>query len=330
MRRSEPSTSDRRFHRDERFSPHPRRADVLAPALRRGARRQRPHLQQAGRLPPLGLLLRQGRCDGAAGGSALARAARRQRRPRRPLQRLLEGLPRRPGRRPGGRARARPAASCARASTAATRCSTPAPPASAALFTGNDPTTLESGFGTSTLTAAQYNSLWLSWGGFLVRPDNFDDLVAERYGSAFGGDRNPYPKPGENPNTTNGGTGRLPEMFTQLRNPDGKWSGRIGDHLPRVSQRRRQRERRLRWRQQPRRPAPPAARRPAARLSALARDARQPHPNPRHEQRERHQPGVPVPGRRAASARRRAAACSPRARRPRWTRRPGGTWDTVR
>ena len=98
----------------------------------------------------------------------------------------------------------------------------------AALFTGDDPTTLESLFGSSTLTAAQYNSLWLSWGGFLLRPDNFDDLVAERYGSAFGTGRNPYPKPGENPNWTDGGSGRLPEMFTQLRNPDGSWSGRIG------------------------------------------------------------------------------------------------------
>jgi mono/diheme cytochrome c family protein len=97
-----------------------------------------------------------------------------------------------------------------------------------ALFTGNDPTTLESVFGTSTMTAAQYNLLWTSWDGFLLRPDNFDDLVAERYGSAFGSGRNPYPKPFENPNTTNGGTGRLPEMFTQLRNPDGSWSGRIG------------------------------------------------------------------------------------------------------
>ena len=97
-----------------------------------------------------------------------------------------------------------------------------------ALFTGNDPTTLESGFGTSTMTAAQYNALWTTWGGFVLRPDNFDDLVAERYGSAFATGRNPYPKPFEDPNRTNGGTGRLPEMFTQLRNPDGKWSGRIG------------------------------------------------------------------------------------------------------
>jgi endo-cleaving rubber dioxygenase len=97
-----------------------------------------------------------------------------------------------------------------------------------ALFTGDDPTTLESNHGSSTLTAAQYNALWMTWGGFLLRPDNFDELVAERYGSAFGTGRNPYPRPGEDPNRTNGGSGRLPEMFTQLRLPDGRWSGRIG------------------------------------------------------------------------------------------------------
>jgi hypothetical protein len=97
-----------------------------------------------------------------------------------------------------------------------------------ALFAGIDPTTVESGFGTSTMTATQYNLLWTSWDGFLVRPSNFDELVAERYGSVFGPGRNPYPRPFEDPNRTNGGSGRLPEMFTQLRNPDGSWSGRIG------------------------------------------------------------------------------------------------------
>ncbi|ARN18758.1 rubber dioxygenase RoxB [Piscinibacter gummiphilus] len=101
-------------------------------------------------------------------------------------------------------------------------------PTVAALFTGDNTRTLESVFGASTLTATQYNALWTTWGGFVVRPDNFDQLVAERYGSVFGTGRNPYPKPFEDPNRTNGGTGRLPEMFTQLRNPDGTWSGRIG------------------------------------------------------------------------------------------------------
>lgn len=101
-------------------------------------------------------------------------------------------------------------------------------PTVAALFVGDNTRTAESLFGATTLTAAQYNSLWTTWGGFLVRPDNFDELVAERYGSVFGAGRNPYPKPFEDPNRTNGGSGRLPEMFTQLRHPDGTWSGRIG------------------------------------------------------------------------------------------------------
>jgi hypothetical protein len=96
------------------------------------------------------------------------------------------------------------------------------------LFTGTDPTTVESLFGIGTFTASQYNSLWQIWGGFLWRPNNFDQLAAERYGSGFGSDPNPYPLPGENPNLTNGGSGKLPEMLTQLRNPDGSWSGRIG------------------------------------------------------------------------------------------------------
>lgn len=98
----------------------------------------------------------------------------------------------------------------------------------AALFAGNDPNSVDAAFGISTFTAAQFNSLWTIWGGFLLRPDNFDQLVAERYGSGFGSTPNPYPKPGENPNLTNGGTGKLPEMLTQLRNKDGTWSGRIG------------------------------------------------------------------------------------------------------
>lgn len=101
-------------------------------------------------------------------------------------------------------------------------------PGVAALFAGNDPNSYLSAFGISTFTAAQYNEVWRIWGGFLFRPANFDQLVAERYGSGFGTTRNPYPKPGEDPNRTNGGSGQLPEIFTQLRNSDGSWSGRIG------------------------------------------------------------------------------------------------------
>lgn len=92
------------------------------------------------------------------------------------------------------------------------------------LFTATEPS---AELGASTMTAAQYNAVWLVWGGFLSRPDNFDELVAERYGSGFDDAPNPYPRRGEDPNLTNGGSGRLPEMFTQMRNGDGSWSGEI-------------------------------------------------------------------------------------------------------
>ncbi len=98
----------------------------------------------------------------------------------------------------------------------------------AALFTGNYPFTVKGAFGISTFPAQQYNKLWAIWGGFLWRPNNFDELVAERYGSGFGPNPNPYPLPHEDPNRTNGGSGKLPEMFTQLRNQNGSWSGMIG------------------------------------------------------------------------------------------------------
>ncbi|MEW6775609.1 MAG: hypothetical protein AB1405_04915 [Bdellovibrionota bacterium] len=101
-------------------------------------------------------------------------------------------------------------------------------PGVGALFTGTDPYALEAGLGIATFTAGQYNNLWKIWGSFLWRPSNFDTLVSERYGSGFKTGRNPYPKPGEDPNKTNGGTGKLPEMFTQLRDYNGKWTGRIG------------------------------------------------------------------------------------------------------
>ncbi|WP_245932528.1 rubber dioxygenase RoxB [Isoalcanivorax indicus] len=97
-----------------------------------------------------------------------------------------------------------------------------------ALFAGTKPMSLESGFGISTFTASQYNQLWRIWGGFMLRPDNFDELVAQRYGSGFKQARNPYPLPFEDPNRTDGGSGQLPEMFTQLRDDDGSWTGRIG------------------------------------------------------------------------------------------------------
>src|SRR5262249_35152343 len=78
-----------------------------------------------------------------------------------------------------------------------------------------------------SITAAQYNLLWLRW-GLLWRPSDFDQLVAERYGTPLAADRNPYPLPGEDPNRTDGGSGQLPMAFTQTRNAAGSWGGNIG------------------------------------------------------------------------------------------------------
>ena len=95
----------------------------------------------------------------------------------------------------------------------------------ATTFAGDQP------HGMSAASAEQYNRLWMIW-GMPGRPDNFDDLVAERHG--FGpvlrgpdAPRNPYPLPGEDPNQTDGGSGTLPQGLTQTRNADGSYSGYI-------------------------------------------------------------------------------------------------------
>jgi hypothetical protein len=77
------------------------------------------------------------------------------------------------------------------------------------------------------LKAEDYNRLWEVW-GLPGRPDNFDELVAQRHGSPLTPWRNPYPLPGEDPNKTNGGSGQLPLAYTQIRKADGTWTGEIG------------------------------------------------------------------------------------------------------
>ena len=77
------------------------------------------------------------------------------------------------------------------------------------------------------LDASSYNQVWRQW-GLLSRPENFDQLVAERYGMPVGEARNPYPLPGEDPNVTDGGSGQLPLFLTQMRGPNGEWSGTLG------------------------------------------------------------------------------------------------------
>ncbi|WP_157658553.1 hypothetical protein [Burkholderia ubonensis] len=94
-------------------------------------------------------------------------------------------------------------------------------PAAATEFSGHQASSLW------TVSAIQYNALHLRWGK-LTRPSNFDELVAERYGTPLSAKRNPYPLLGEDPNRTNGGSGQLPAALTQTHNPGGAWSGNIG------------------------------------------------------------------------------------------------------
>lgn len=86
----------------------------------------------------------------------------------------------------------------------------------------------------AALTAEQYNSLWVVW-GLTSRPENFDELVAERYGFGQPVDRFPYPivDPAKGIdettklNTTFGGSGRLPFGMLQTRLADGTYSGEV-------------------------------------------------------------------------------------------------------
>jgi mono/diheme cytochrome c family protein len=78
-----------------------------------------------------------------------------------------------------------------------------------------------------TIPVSRYNEIWKHW-GLAARPANFDELVAERYGVALPEGPNPYPVPGEDPNQTSGSSGKLPLAFTQLRNPNGSYTGNLG------------------------------------------------------------------------------------------------------
>ncbi len=79
-------------------------------------------------------------------------------------------------------------------------------------------------------TATAYNNIWRFWdSGLTERPENYDQLLAERWGMSLPAERNPYPLPGEDPNETNGGSGQLPMAFTQIREPDGTWTGKIAE-----------------------------------------------------------------------------------------------------
>jgi hypothetical protein len=88
------------------------------------------------------------------------------------------------------------------------------------FFTGSDPR------GLFSISSAVYNDLWRVW-GLPARPDDFDERVANRWGTPLARTRNPYPLPGEDPNATNGGSGQLPVALTQMRELDGSYSGML-------------------------------------------------------------------------------------------------------
>lgn len=75
--------------------------------------------------------------------------------------------------------------------------------------------------------ASDYAQMWDSIWGLGERPQEFDELVAQRWGMPLSTVRNPYPLPGEDPNATDGGSGQLPMGVTQLREKDGTWTGQL-------------------------------------------------------------------------------------------------------
>jgi endo-cleaving rubber dioxygenase len=88
------------------------------------------------------------------------------------------------------------------------------------FFAGSDPR------GFFSIPALTYNDLWRVW-GMLARPADFDERLANRWGTPLASYRNPYPLVGEDPNLTNGGSGQLPTALTQMREADGRYAGTI-------------------------------------------------------------------------------------------------------
>ncbi len=74
--------------------------------------------------------------------------------------------------------------------------------------------------------ASIINNLWRRW-GLQQRPDNFDQLLTERYGFNPAPYPNPYPLPEEDPALTNGGSGQLPMGLIQGRDSNGNYNGKV-------------------------------------------------------------------------------------------------------
>lgn len=76
------------------------------------------------------------------------------------------------------------------------------------------------------VSARRINNLWKDW-GLKERPENFDQLLTERYGFNPAPYRNPYPLLGEDPVNSNGGSGQLPMGLIQSKDADGNYTGKI-------------------------------------------------------------------------------------------------------
>lgn len=76
------------------------------------------------------------------------------------------------------------------------------------------------------ITSKRYYNLWKRW-GLPGRPDNFDEMVRARYGLPEAPFDNPYPLPGEDPQQTGGGSGRLPLGMTQIIDEEGYFTGNV-------------------------------------------------------------------------------------------------------
>ena len=84
---------------------------------------------------------------------------------------------------------------------------------------------------TGATAAATYNDTWKKW-GLAERPANFDEMYTLRYGLNPAPFDNPYPVRKadgtlEDPNATNGGSGKLPLGLRQTRDAEGHWTGQI-------------------------------------------------------------------------------------------------------
>src|SRR4051794_12172734 len=77
------------------------------------------------------------------------------------------------------------------------------------------------------VSAKAYDNLWRVW-GLKSKPSDFDQEVQERYGLSAAPFRNPYPKPGEDPNKTGGGSGQLPLGLVQGQDKNtGAYNGMV-------------------------------------------------------------------------------------------------------